>query len=104
MTTLNGFEALGHPVPNDRKEAAYQAVKDMIPGVAAEDAMELVGRVAEHLGRDEPYAALRAASGGAPFARNPDTTELPTAPLPKVALDVTGAYRLVAHLLTGPSR
>jgi hypothetical protein len=102
-TTPDGFEALGHPVPNARKEAAYRALKQMIPGVTTQDAMELVGRVADHLARDEPYAAMHTASGGAPLGRNPDTTPLPTDRLPKVALDVTGSYRLLAHLLTGPS-
>lgn len=98
-----GFEAFGEPVPNTRKEKAYSAVKEMIPGISAEDAMELVGRVADHIARDEPYAAMHAASGGVSFGRNPDTTPLPTDPLPKVALDVTGSYRLLAHLMTGPS-
>lgn len=103
MSTPEAFEAFGHPVPNVRKEAAYRAVKQMVPGISAEDAMELVGRVADHIARDEPYAAMHAASGGAPLDRNPDTTPLPTDRLPNVALDVTGSYRLLAHLMTGPS-
>lgn len=101
--TPEGFDAFGHPVPNARKEAAYRAVKSMIPGVSPEAAMELVGRVAEHVARDEPYAAMHAASGGMPFGRNPDTTPLPTDAPPQATLDVTGSYRLLAHLMTGPS-
>lgn len=103
MNAPDGFDAFGQPVSNVRKEAAYRAVKQMIPGVSAEDAMELVGRVADHIARDEPYAAIHAASGGASFDRNPDTTPLPTDRLPQVALDVTGSYRLLAHLMTGPA-
>lgn len=74
----SGFNAIGKPIPLFRKEAAYQQVKEM--GVTSpEDRMLLVNSVSEHLERDQPYEAQAAAMK---------------------YLDLTGAYRLVAVLLT----
>lgn len=99
-TTPTGFDAMGHPVPHERLADAYRAVKDMIPGISTEDAMSLVGRVADRLERDDPYGALREATG-APVARHPSSPQREHVPQPGVRLDLTGGYRLLAHLLAG---
>lgn len=96
----SGFDAMGHPVPADRLSAAYRAVKDMLPGVSTEDAMALVGRVAHHLENDEPYKAMKEATG-APLPRHVSSAEPPHRPDPEIGvrLDLTGGYRLLATLL-----
>lgn len=100
---VQGFEAMGKPIPAGRMEAAYRAVKDdMAPGISTEDAMTLVGRVAGALERDEPYLAQRIATNGAPFGRgSAAVAEMAESDRVPTALDVTGAYRLMALLLTG---
>jgi len=81
MDTPTGFDAMGHPVPTDRKEAAYSMVKEM--GITDFDkASTLVGTVANHIERDHPYEAQDAACEH---------------------LDITGAYRLMAVLMTNPT-
>lgn len=80
MTTPTGFDAMGHPVPTDRKEAAYSTAKEM--GITGfEEASELVGTMAQCIERDHPYEAEKA---GMKF------------------LDLTGTYRLMAVLMTEP--
>lgn len=107
MTTQidpSGFDAMGHPVPAYRLSAAYDAVKEMLPGVSTEDAMALVGRVAKHVEDDRPYEALREATD-APLPRPVSSPQLPYRPLPGFKLDMTGGYRLLATLCAaGPSR
>lgn len=102
MTVLEGYEAMGHPVPAHRLSAAYRAVKDMIPDVSTEAAMALVGRVAHHLENDEPYEAMREATD-APVARPVSSATRAHRVDPGIAvrLDVTGGYRLLATLLAG---
>lgn len=97
MTVASGFDALGKPVPFSRRDAAYQALKDMVPEWSNEDRFSIVQRVSDALERDEPYQALRLATN-APFDRGLNA-EVDAGPGP--FLDVTGGYRLVAHLLTG---
>lgn len=100
MSTLDGYDAIGHPIPATRLSAAYRAVKDMIPDISTEHAMALVGRVADALERDEPYEALREATH-APIGRDVHSPVASVVPTTPVALDVTGGYRLLALLLTG---
>lgn len=96
------MNAMGHPIPFERMQAAYEAVKDMVPGISTEDAMILVGRVAGALERDQPYEAMRLATK-APIERG--LAALPAeSDYPPVLLDLTGGYRLLAHLLTDPGR
>lgn len=100
--TRSGFDAMGYPVPNQRRQAAYKAVKEMIPGISTDDAMTLVGRVANAVERDEPYEALRLATS-APLPKDESTAralEPAKSDLPPIQLDMTGGYRLLAHLLT----
>lgn len=76
-----GFDAMGKPIPNLRKMAADDHLKDM--GVTdAEDRFSCIASVSNRLEHDDPYAALGAAM---------------------VYLDFTGAYRLMAVLLTDPT-
>lgn len=97
---LEGFAAMGHPVPAERLSAAYRAVKDMIPGVTTQDAMALVGRVANHIERDEPYEAMREATGAPlPLHESSATPHHRVDTAIVVRLDVTGGYRLLATLL-----
>lgn len=94
----DGFEAMGKPVPYGRMSNAYTAVRAMIPDITAEDAMSLVGRVADRIERDDPYGAMREATD-LPFARASHLE--PYTPQPGVRLDQTGGYRLLATLCTG---
>lgn len=96
----DGFDALGERVPERRRQAGYDALKEMIPDSTAEQRFEMIARMCEYIERDEPYAALRTATGGAPFE------VAASAPAPEdgervaLRLDVTGGYRLFAHLVT----
>lgn len=81
MAAESGFNAMGQPIPHERMSAAYRALRDeMCPDLDAERAMTLVGAVAAQLERDEPHRAMKAAKD--------------------LGLDLTGTYRLMAHLLT----
>lgn len=98
MGALTGYEAMGQPIPAVRLSAAYRAVKVMVPDISTEAAMTLVGRVATALERDEPYEALRLATGAPIDAGSAAVAEAPS-DRPPVQLDATGGYRLLAHLL-----
>jgi hypothetical protein len=77
-TGTDGFGAMGKPIPPHRRQAAYEHVKAM--GVKDSDqAMTLVGTVADQLERDKPYEAMAAGMKH---------------------IDLTGTYRLMAVLLT----
>lgn len=77
---LSGFAAMGKPISTTRRSEALKHVRQM--GIEDRgEAWTLVASVANKLERDEPYEALRAAMA---------------------YLDLTGAYRLMAVLLTGP--
>jgi hypothetical protein len=76
--TVSPFNNMGKPIPEARKQAAYDCAKAM--GIeSADERMGLVGTVANYLERDQPYEAQQAALK---------------------RLDVTGMYRLIAVLLT----
>jgi hypothetical protein len=73
-----GFNAMGKPIPEYRRRAAYDCAKEM--GIDLPDErMALVGAVAERLERDRPYEAQQEALKH---------------------LDITGTYRLMATLLS----
>lgn len=74
---MDGFEAMGHPVSDHRRETAYRHARDM--GLSSEQSMRVVGAMADAVERDDPYRALGTA--GEP-------------------LDITGRYRLLAVLCT----
>lgn len=76
--TPSGFAAMGHPVPMDRRQRAYDAAIDDM-GLTRENAHSVVGFMSEKLRRDQPYEALHGALKW---------------------VDLTGAYRLMATLLT----
>lgn len=78
MTTIRtGFDAMGHPVPESRKQAGYAWLRTMF---TQEEATSLVNAVANKLERDQPYEAQKEAR--------------------ERGLDLTGVYRLMAVLLT----
>lgn len=96
----SGFNALGKRVPERRRQAGYDALKEMVPESTAEQRFEMIARMCEYIEQDEPYAALRTATGGAPLevaASAPTPVDGDRIPL---AVDMTGAYRLFAHLVT----
>ena len=74
-TPSSGFAAMGKPIPNDRKQRAYDAAKS----IGVKDCWGLVAGMSEHLERDKPYEAMESA---------------------KKHIDLTGAYRIMATLLT----
>lgn len=114
IKTPEGFEAIGKPIPFERRQHAYEAIrKDMVPDATVEEAMSLVNRVADRLERDQPYDALKEATD-APVGPPPPTGRVdmeagaidmgeanPPAsrPIGGLQLDYTGAIRLFAHLL-----
>jgi len=73
----SGFNAMGKPVPYYRREAGYRHCKDM--GLGSDESFAAVNGMSEALERDNPHGALGAAMK---------------------YLDLTGAYRLMAVLLT----
>lgn len=102
-TAPDQFDAFGRPVPWNRKSGALVALREMVPGVSTEDATLLIDRVAEAVERDDPYRALQVATGQAWAV--PAGQEVPPdhrSECPPVHLDVTGGYRLLAHLCTDP--
>ena len=95
-----GFEAMGHKIPEHRREAAYQAIKEMAPEASNSERWSLVERVADLLERDQPYKALREATN-APITRPTSSPEPSHQPIGGLFLDNTGGLRLLSHLLTG---
>ncbi len=91
--TPEGFEAMGKPVPTARREAAYQALKEMAPDAKNSERWSLVERVADALERDQPYKAIEEAT---------DAGEYKHGGQPGLRIDVTDAYRLLATLLAAP--
>ena len=85
-----GFDAMGHPIPKARRESAYQALKQMAPEASTEERMSLVERVADLLERDEPYKAMEEATDAGEYQHRGE---------PGLRLDLTGTYRIFAHLL-----
>lgn len=81
---MDGFDAMGHPIPHERLSSALTHVRDMMPGISTEDACFMIGAVAHQLEEDEPYEAMKKAR--------------------ESGLDLTGQYRLLAALLTDPTR
>jgi hypothetical protein len=75
----SGFAAMGKPVPNKRRDAAYAWAREN--GAERTEAFSLIERVANHLERDRPYEALQEA---------------------QKTMGATGGYVVMSYLLTGP--
>lgn len=78
---MDGFDGMGKSVPPARRQAAYETCKAMGLDDSAR-AWECVNGVAEQIERDKPYEAQHVAMR---------------------FVDLTGAYRLMAVLLTAPA-
>ncbi len=77
----SNFEALGHEVPNFRREAANSHLKNM--GFSdADQRFTIVQTMANNIERDTPHMALEDAL--------------------KQGVDATGCYRLLAVMLSTP--
>lgn len=76
----DGMGAMGHPIPDYRRDAAYRTCREAF-GMSSADAMSCVSGTAEQLERDKPYEAMGMAMR---------------------YIDLTGAYRLFAVLLASP--
>lgn len=85
MVHPDGFDAMGLPVPGNRLGAAYEAIREMNPALSTEQAMTMAGTAAQAVERDRPYDVIH--GGGE---------------VPVELLDLTGRYRLLAHLCTEP--
>jgi len=77
---LDPFLNMGRPIPMLRRQIAYEHCQEM--GCDSATSWECVNGVAEMLERDKPYEAMAAGM---------------------VYLDLTGTYRIMAVLLTGPT-
>lgn len=76
----DGFDAMGSPVPEKRRDNAYQWLRSI--EIGREKAWDTVETMAGHIERDHPHEAMESA---------------------RKAVDLIGAYRLMALLLTGVS-
>jgi len=76
---------MGLPIPENRKTAAYEHVKQMMPGRSPRLWMSIVDTAAYYLEKDEPYKVIAAIE-----SLNESLNEL----------DLVGRYRLMAVLLT----
>lgn len=79
-SVASGFDAMGEPIPNKRRDAAYAWAREN--GAERAEAFSLVERVASHLERDRPYEALQEA---------------------QKTMGATGGYVVMSYLLTGPA-
>ena len=75
---LSGMNAMGKPIPFNRKQVAYEHCKAM--GLDEARSYEVVNGMSEQLGKDKPYEAMEY---GMKF------------------LDLIGTYRVMACLLAG---
>jgi hypothetical protein len=75
------FEAMGKPVPEDRRDAAYSWLRSI--GIGREEAWQTVQQASTALERDHPHEVFKIAMQ---------------------FIDLTGAYRLMALLLTSPAK
>jgi hypothetical protein len=76
-TVLDGFNAMGRPIPVERIQAARRFMRE-ITGLPYPGTVRVI---ADHLRADDPESAMRCA---------------------RRMLDLTGAYRLFAILLASP--
>jgi hypothetical protein len=76
--TPSGFAAMGLPVPFSRRQRAYDWLVHDI-GLTSECAFALVDILSYQLEKDKPFEAMESA---------------------RRSLDLTGAYRLLATLIT----
>lgn len=96
--TADPFDRMGHPIGFGARQAAYDAVRgEMAPEAPRGAVYHLVGRVADALERDKPYTALYFATGLSAIGRGLEAEE--RLPDDALVLDLTGGYRLLAHLL-----
>lgn len=79
------FDAFGLPVPANRLSNAYKFVKEVLTDISVEKAMLIVGKAASSIEHDNGYAII-----GAVESLDKDLS----------MIDVTGRYRLLAHLTT----
>lgn len=75
----SGMDAMGHPIPEYRKQNAMNWLREEI-GLNTIDSMTVVIRVSNKLQRDHPFEAMEIA---------------------QEYVDMTGVYRLLAYLLSG---
>lgn len=96
-TFASGMEAFGKPVPMFRRSAALTHLRDMVPDITLDAAMQLIDGMASRIERDDPYEALHFATGEAwPRSEGHGPSE-PIDPR-SFTLDTTGGYRLLAVL------
>lgn len=76
----NGFDAMGKPIPAYRREEAYRTCREEF-GLSSEYSWSVVTSMSQALERDNPHIALESALS---------------------YIDLTGAYRIMAVLLTAP--
>lgn len=74
--TFTGFAAIGKPIPYSRRQRAYDVAKKEM---GVKNPFTLIDAMAEKLEKDNPFEAMEAA---------------------EKYVDLTGAYRLMATLLT----
>ena len=73
---------MGKTIPHERVTAAEAALREMLPGDSSADRLNVLQGFVERLEADQPAVLLCA-----------------DPPAPYNLLDLTGRYRLVAHLL-----
>lgn len=80
-----GFNAMGMTVPSNRKQNAYETIKQIMPKASNDLAQSIVSKCSAIIERDEPFRIV-----GANHELDKDLA----------TIDLTGRYRLMAVLLT----
>lgn len=80
------MDNFGKPVPHERVTAGERALREMLPKVSTGDRLSIIKMFVDKIERDEPAVLLS--------ARPPE---------PINRLDLTGRYRLLAHLMAEPA-
>ena len=76
----DGMGAMGHPIPDYRKDEAYRTCRQEF-GMSADKSFSTVQGIAHALEKDNPYEAMK---------------------MGMRYVDLTGTYRLMAVLLSAP--
>jgi hypothetical protein len=102
MKTETGFNAMGKPVPVNRLQKGYKAVKEILPNVENELAWVIANRCKNFIERDECSYLIGYTSLRELLLKELDFGGIRQNAADKyiAMIDLTGRYRLLAEMLT----
>jgi len=101
MEKETGFNAMGKPVPVNRLQKGYKAVKEILPNIENELAWTIANRCKNFIERDECFYIIGYTSLKELMAKELDMGGRQNAADKYIAMiDLTGRYRLLAEMLT----